>query len=132
MIKCKNFWHVLVRGMEEKLLPVVVYIQDDDISYFISNCKCLRDDIVTLVSENISDIEQKARSDSKAQYRLLSSQAFLFAAAYSILNRYQGNYDVLHYNNEGGLSSPSLAPYTVTFWLAPSSKSAVLNLLLTE
>lgn len=124
--------HFSIKGKEERILPTLICIQDDDIEYMNNLKEEIDAEIKALIIENITDIEKKAHSELKAGYTLLPIRALICAAFSVSIRNESSNYCILEYHDNNCVSAPSIAKFSLTLWICPIGKINLIRSLVCE
>ena len=127
--------HLIIRGNNEKLLPVYLHWQHSDNTWMVKDYSSIIVELGAIVMENLSDIERKARSDSKqhtAFHKLVGScEESLLSAVYAVKCNETPTYSVLQLEVQINSVLP-VAGFSLHIWVTPSGKGCSLTDLTIE
>jgi hypothetical protein len=96
----RNFLHILVKGQQEKLLPVVIHISDQDLPWFNEAGRDCLQLILEIVTAGIEAIEMRSRIENSADPPTrLDSPGGLISLSFITKSRKDfSSYSVLNYS----------------------------------
>lgn len=137
LLSTRKLLHFNIKGKEERILPVLLCLQEEDLPYMNGNVKQVLTEIKSIILDNLSEIEKKVQVDNSSKsglgpgYTLLPAGDFISAAYCCSMRNESSSYQLLQYNN-GSVSGPPVAKFSLTLWICPSEKSHLLHSLVAE
>jgi hypothetical protein len=135
MLSRRKLLHFNIKGKEERILPVLVCLQEEDLSYMNNNIAQVLSEIQDTILDNLAEMEKKANSDCKSGlglgYVLLPAGELISAAYCASIRNESSSYQSLQYNH-GSVSAPPVAKFFVTLWICPADKSHLLHSLASD
>jgi hypothetical protein len=117
----RNFFHVIVKGTEEKLLPVYLHVNSIDLEDVNKLGPEFSKEIVKVIIENIETIESRARhQDDDVPTRLASTSGLIDLAFITVARRDVSNYSIIRECDFLGAScchSATIATFEVVAWV---------------
>jgi hypothetical protein len=135
LLSTRKLLHFNIKGTEERILPVLLCLQEEDLSYMNSNVKQVLTEIKSIILNNLSEIEKKGHLDCSKTglglgYTLLPAGDFISTAYCCSMRNESSSYQLLQYN--GSVSGPPVAKFSLTLWICPAEKSYQLHSLVSD
>ena len=139
LLSTRKLLHFNIKGKEERILPVLLCFQEEDLPYMNSNVKQVLTEVKSIILDNLSEIEKKGHFDGSSKsglvlgYTLLPASDFISTAYCCSMRNESSSYQLLQYNNNNGsVSGPPVAKFSLTLWVCPAEKSYQLHSLVSD
>ena len=120
LLSTRKLLHFNIKGKEERILPVLLCFQEEDLPYMNSNVKQVLAEIKSIILNNLTEIEKKGHFDCSKSglglgYTLLPAGDFISTAYCCSMRNESSSYQLLQYNNNNGsISGPPVAKFSLT------------------